>query len=167
MKKLVIVLMTLALCMSMVACSSEGGKTNVSSGDKKNQGEVEQTWGKIDSIAGNSMKVSLAKEPSEEERLSGGAGVMIVDENDPNVGETNVTVTTDESGKEIVEGVQEPKIELEYTGEKKEITIPAGATIFNLQTGTETKMDELKKGTVIQIISEKSTGTITEVYILE
>ncbi len=52
------------------------------------------------------------------------------------------------------------KMELEYTGESKSVIIPAGVDIVNL-IGGEATLDAIKKGSVLMLTVDDSSGTPT------
>ena len=58
-----------------------------------------------------------------------------------------------------------PKLELEYTGETKDLTIPAGLKIYD-SIGKEIKMSDLKEGNVLMVMQSED-GSIESITIME
>lgn len=58
-----------------------------------------------------------------------------------------------------------PKLELEYTGETKELSIPAGLKIYD-SVGQELKMSDLKEGNVLMVIQNED-GSISSIALME
>lgn len=65
-----------------------------------------------------------------------------------------------------VEGGINPFSEMEFNGEAKDLTIPAGVEIFNLTTGKEGKISDIKEGSVLSIIMDSKTNTVTRIEIM-
>lgn len=131
---------------------TSGGEINGSQGVA-----LKAVFGKVSSVAGNEVDLSLAKDPYEidEENTSSGkdsGGMVAAVEMVPAAeGDTN-------------EVVQTPKMELEYTGESKSMVIPTGVKI-NGKTGGTAGTEDIKKGSVIMILMDNDK--ISEISILE
>lgn len=65
-----------------------------------------------------------------------------------------------------MEGGINPFSEIEFNGEAKDLTISAGVEIFNITTGKEGKLSDIKEGSVLSIIMDSKTNTVTRVEII-
>lgn len=151
---------------------------------------VTPLYGKVKSLVGNSLTLDLAKQPE-----GGDASTVIPEGAVPDTGEyeasvgssKSVTVTGgDEEGGSEGEGGEAhigyfsedangnvvqvnpedmPKLELEYTGETKDLTIPAGLKIYD-SIGKEIKMSDLKEGNVLMVMQGED-GSIESIIVME
>ncbi len=163
------------------AAPSDGGQTP---SDEKTSQAV-QLLGKVKSMVGNEISLDLAKLAGDE-TPEGGEG----EEGATMAPAQSITVTTDEgesaggeSGGEeapkvgyyaadgsgnvtaIGGGDDMPKLELEYTGETKDISVPAGIQIFDL-FGKEMKIADLKEGNVL-MVSMRPDGSLDLITVME
>ncbi len=130
-------------------------------------------FGKVKSIVGNEIELELAKPPFDlgaPEGEEGGEAVAAA----AAAPAKSVTVTSEESdintesadsespkmmfesadGSVVVVSESDDgtsKLELEYTGESKSITIPAGISIMNMLTGKSARLEDIKKGSVLML----------------
>lgn len=72
-----------------------------------------------------------------------------------------VTGIDAETGNEV-----DPFSEIEFNGESKDLTIPAGVEIVNMVTGKEGKISDIKDGSVLSIIMDSKTNTVTRIEIM-
>lgn len=56
--------------------------------------------------------------------------------------------------------------ELEFNGESKDVIIPAGVEIFNATNGKSGKISDIKQGSILTIIMDSKTNTVTRVDIV-
>lgn len=178
MKKIIILVTMSALMLTLVACSPESSassgqkeESSVSSGqndessaesktgadgDESSAETQEVVFGKVSAITGNEMDISLAKDPyadlNPEGEAAGGAGMEAVE-----------MVPAAEAGA-VTDEQEAPKMQLEYTGDSKSFTIPAGVKITG-STGGEVQMDSIAKGSVLMIFTKG--GSVSEIAILE
>ncbi|EGC91819.1 MULTISPECIES: hypothetical protein [Turicibacter] len=192
MKKIVMTTVSAMVLVGLVGCGFNiptdketpkqevaGEGTTVSSGENETADfqNVTQVYGKVKSIIGNEIEVSLAKNPFElsEEELEALEGEIEL-EGGMEIGQA-VTVTDSiaampsdgEGGNfSLLIGEQEP-LELGYTGETKSFTIPTGTTILNYLTGGEGSINDIKEGSVIAIAmdGEEDNQKVFAVDIME
>lgn len=150
-------LLVVVFAMSFTACGTGGTNDKGNPSDQSESGEQtaisnsnDAVYGKITEITGNEIKVAIAKRPAEKERgeedLKGEA--ITPNENDmPMIG-----------GEEIEDSMDD----LEFTGETKTFTVPAGVKITNM--GQEINLSSLKKGDIISIMTDaESPDTVVSV----
>lgn len=135
------------LALSFTACGTGETNNKGNSFDPSENGDQgafsnadDAIYGKITAITGNEIKVAIAEKPAEDESgmddLKG--EVMTPNENDtPVIGG---------------EGIEDPMDNLEFTGETKTFTIPAGVKITNM--GQEINLSSLKKGDIISVVTD-------------
>ena len=152
---------------------------------------VTPLYGKVKSLVGNNLTLDLAKQPEggDASTVIPEGAVPDTGEHEASVGSSkSVTVTGgDEEGGSEGEGEGEansiffsedangnvvqvnpediPKLELEYTGETKDLTIPAGLKIYD-SIGKEIKMSDLKEGNVLMVMQSED-GSIESITIME
>lgn len=82
-------------------------------------------------------------------------------------GEANSIFFSEDANGNVVQVNPEdmPKLELEYTGETKDLTIPAGLKIYD-SIGKEIKMSDLKEGNVLMVMQSED-GSIESITIME
>lgn len=56
---------------------------------------------------------------------------------------------------------------LDYLGESKSMTIPAGVEIFNSATGKEGKLTDIKEGSILTVYMDEETSTVSRIEIME
>lgn len=147
---------------SGVQSKAENKETGTSSADAGAQGvgSITQVFGKVTSVTGNEITLSLANPPEveQEEESSqppqGGGEIVAAVEMVP------ATEAIPGGG----EAVELPKIELTYTGEEKDFQVPAGAEILG-KDGTSATLDSLKKGNVIMLnIDHNNKITLLSIF---
>jgi len=74
-----------------------------------------------------------------------------------------MTEDPDETEASTGESVIE-KLPIEFTGEVRDFTIPAGAKIVT-GTGEEVSLDSISKGSLIQLIVNETTGIVESVMV--
>lgn len=164
-------------------------QSNVSNNNESLSNSEENTSGtiyigKVKNIVGNQVEVELAKNVEDlDVNNYGGAGSSF-EEFDLNEAMENGLIGEDkiesidedayaaisDSMEELAEGENEvEELELQYTGESKSFTIPAGANIFDYTNGSEGKVSSIKKGAIVQIVATESEGssTASRISILE
>ena len=122
---------------------SQGISTN-EDGESFTQNQVVY-FGKVKTVVGNEIELELAKEPfsedDEEPKSEEEAG-----------GSMAAATLTPSSTATSIENL--PKMELEYTGETKSMTLPAGVSIMN--KGVEGDLSAIKEGSVVMIIASEN-----------
>ncbi len=146
-----------------------------------------QLLGKIKSLLGNEISLDLAKLSNGEAPESGegneaaisnpAQSVTVTDKATENAsggsaasgggGESDIFYySVDADGTVEVGGREDmPKLELEYTGGTKDLTIPAGLKIFDL-LGQEVKMADLKEGNVL-MVNVREDGSLEAITVME
>lgn len=185
MKKILVMGICIVIAAGVVGCSkNESGDT----GNKGNTPIEENTeipevilFGKIKKIVGNQVELEIAKDPSfgwDDGNFSSEAGSEgDIDKGDVESIEGTTLVDSNESlegapDDEVINDMMEqnePKLELEYVGESKEFTIPAGVKIFNLKLGKDENMTALKNGSVIRVYANgtKDSPSVVNIDIVE
>lgn len=191
MKKLMLMTTMVVLALSLAGCGKEASPSTENQSipkEEKKQSQKESSsqstasekkfFGQVSDIVGNDITLSLAT--FVDKGIEGGGETMIIDEN----GEQRVATDSDK-GSEGGEMVMIPmpegegddsdsdsksgaieKLPIEYTGETKELTIPAGIKITNL-LGKEVSLDKLKKGSLVQVTVNESTEIVEKVVVWE
>lgn len=153
---------------------------------------VETLYGKVKSLVGNNLTLDLAKQPEDggtstvipegaepdtvgEAAISSSKSVTVTDNGDAGEsdgeggGESDGSVqyfAEDASGNIVQVNPEDmPKLELEYTGEVRELTIPAGLKIYD-SIGKELKMSDLKEGNVL-MVTQNEDGSIASLIVME
>lgn len=156
MKKLITLVLVAILALSLAACGAKGagnqggGSGSQEAGDQfALAGDENSIYGKITSITGNEIEIAVAErltnDDSSGDELSG--EVMTPNENDSPIVGAEIEDTTDD---------------LEYTGETKNLTIPAGVKITNM--GEEITLSSLKKGDILSVsIDPQDSDTVVAV----
>lgn len=170
------------------ASGEPAGEESPAPGEQAEVIPGETFFGKVKSIVGNEAELELAKPPFDinTEGTDGGAGgaasassgqqsividdggsVQKADEAGADPGDSSVAVygSTEDGQVFSIGGEDGEKMELEYTGESKNILIPAGVEIINL-TGGEATLDAVKKGSVLMVTVDESSGTPTATSIM-
>lgn len=194
MKKILMVTFAALLLLSLAACSATPKSEPASpepgvpeDGAQENATNVAPVFGKIKSLVGNELSLELANLP-ESNTANGEDGasyageitapaqsITITDSADEEAnggeasgdGDTKISYNTaNSSGDVSIIGKEDmPKLELEYTGETKELTIPAGLKIYDI-TGKEIKMADLKEGNVLMVTMAEDGG-IASIAVME
>lgn len=190
MKMLTVTALALTLTLSLAACS--GGQTKApddsgssaptqseaSSGSAGDTATIQSYMGQVSDKVGNDITVSLG-----EIVLDSGDGsgeTYYVDENgetrpadgdDAGAGDgatVMIPMPDDAVGDGTEGGAGEAPAEqlpIEFTGEVREFTIPAGAKITNAM-GKEVSFDNVTKGSLVQLIVNESTGVVERLMVM-
>lgn len=146
-KAWIALLLVVVFAMSFTACGTGGTNDKGNPSGKSESGEQmafsgadDTTYGKITEITGNEIKVAIAEKPAEDES-----------------GEENLksnAITPNENDVPMIggESIEDPMDNLEFTGETKTFTIPAGVKITNM--GQEINLSSLKKGDIISVMTD-------------
>lgn len=166
MKKFLSITLSILMTFFITGCGSKQKEAPTNNDPENsnitNMEDYELYYGKISSVAGNEIEVSIAKDPYE--NLEGQDS-----QNNDDMTDGSMAMTM--SGEAILDdgsnqdGAEE-RIEMEYTGETKSFTIPAGAKITE-GLGQEGKISSLKKGSVIMILANKESGVVADVTIMD
>lgn len=165
MKKILAITLSILMVFSMTACGKNKGdapsnENNSGSGNEINSQDYEAYYGKISSVAGNEIEVSIAKNTLDND-----------EDNNEKLGGTEGSSTPTSSSSSIAagegedQGGAEERIEMEFTGETKTFTIPAGAEIFQ-GAGQGGQLSSLKKGSVVIVYVNKESGVVANVTIM-
>lgn len=166
MKKFLSITLSILMTFFITGCGSKQKEAPTNNDPENsnitNMEDYELYYGKISSVAGNEIEVSIAKDPYE--NLEGQDS-----QNNDDMTDGSMAMTM--SGEAILDdgsnqGGAEERIEMEYTGETKSFTIPAGAKITE-GLGQEGKISSLKKGSVIMILANKESGVVADVTIMD
>ena len=191
MKKLCMTAAVLSLIFALTACSG-GQKTPAETGSSApaqtddsaaSAGEaatIQSYMGQVSDKVGNDITVSLG-----EIVLDSGEGsdeVAYVDENgnqeirprddEAFTGEgstTTIVPMPEDAAGEGSEGAAgdapAEQLPIEFTGEVREFTIPAGAKIINAM-GKEVSFDNVTKGSLVQLIVNETTGVVESLMVM-
>lgn len=167
MKKRICYMTVLTMLCVLTACGAgeKPGDTARNEGEISSEGsesaplESDYLYGKITSITGNEIELSLVKmpepeAPSQEEKKEEGNDDQAV---------AALPMTPALPAGEIVDDAGE---NMEYTGETLTLTIPAGIKFYSM--GNETTLSALKKGSLISVeVDSQEDRNIRSVTILE
>lgn len=166
MKKFLSITLSILMTFFITGCGSKQKEAPINNDPENsnitNMEDYELYYGKISSVAGNEIEVSIAKDPYE--NLEGQDSQNNDDMTDGSMAMTMSGEATLDDGSN--QGGAEERIEMEYTGETKSFTIPAGAKITE-GLGQEGKISSLKKGSVIMILANKESGVVADVTIMD
>lgn len=190
MKKLIVTALALTLTFALAACS--GGQTKApngagssaptqtenSSGSAGDAATIQSYMGQVSDKVGNDITVSLG-----EIVLDSGDGsgeTYYVDENgetrpadgnDAGAGDGAMIMIPmpDDAAGDGTEGsaadAPAEQLPIEFTGEVREFTIPAGAKITNAM-GKEVSFDNVTKGSLVQLIVNETTGVVESLMVM-
>lgn len=161
-------------------------KNNISQNENKNNEESDDVTflGKVKNIVGNEIELELAKDQdvsgkgsklpegiqfqesiggdSDSESKDGGIqlgdGEGVIADGGEGSFEGSISIAPSE-GEEVFhlgEPGDNEKLELEYTGETIKITIPTGVNIFDIRSGSDSKLSAIKTNSIIKV-SAKGT----------
>lgn len=168
MKKFLSITLSILMALFITGCGSkqkdapinnDAGNNNIT-----NMEDYELYYGKISSVAGNEIEVSIAKDPYED--LEGQDSQNKDEMEDDSMSATMSSESTPDDGNNQDQGGAKERIEMEYTGETKSFTILAGAEIIE-GLGQQGKISSLKKGSVIMILANKESGVVSNVTIMD
>lgn len=162
-------------------------KDNELKGESKENEKTEETiyLGKVKNIVGN--EIELAKDQDinpNGSKLPEGVHFQSSIGGDSDSGSGGIPLTGDGEVGDSSEGISKDsvsmdpgevegelfdltdigdneKLELEYTGETIKITIPAGANIFDMRAGSDSKLSAIKVNSIIKIFAEGTKEDIT------
>lgn len=178
MKKVIMIVLSALMLLSLAACSAPAAPSADAdaSGGADSSGTAaagQELFGKVKSLVGNELKLDLAKTPDQGtiDSLTGGGGgegapgdISISRSDSATVeggegeaggeggGDAQVFAFNESTGESqvIYSSGEKQKMELEYTGESKDLAIPAGLPIKDM-FGNELKPTELKEGNVLMV----------------
>lgn len=171
---------------------------NLQEANKENEGSEERTYlGKVKKIVGNEIEIELAKDQdvsgqgsklpegvqfqesiggdsdsaSEDGvmQLGDGEGVGIDDSVDGFQDSISIEPSEGEGVFQLGDSGDNEKLELEYTGETIKITIPTGANIFDMRSGSDSKLSAIKTNSIIKVFAKgtKESPMVQSVDIVE
>ncbi len=193
MKKIMILIFSTLMIFSLMACSAsqkdvsgtDQNKTKDTAAGNTQAGDdqTEEVFGKVSSIVGNELALDVAKMPEEYlngpeneddgAAMDGGSGEVTIsgqgsgDGNDSGSNEDSpqIAMIGKNGGVQMINPDDIPKMELEYTGEQRKLTIPAGLPVTDAY-GNAMKSSDLKEGNVLKI-SFTPEGTISSIDVME
>lgn len=152
MKKLMTLILALALTCSLAACGSDGGNSaednsgNLAAGpggsDTLVTMDCEYLYGKITSIVGNEIELALAEMPDTDTPATDGDDSGDTGE----IPDGPIAAAPAQAVDPIVGGGEN----VEYTGETLTLTLPAGVKFYSM--GQETTLSALKKGSLVSVV---------------
>lgn len=169
-KRGMVLLMGMVVVMSFAACGSK--KVDKNNTDKKTQQESAdketEYFGKVKGMVGNEIEVEIAKNKEFD------AAQQEAKEKNKDESEAPTVASSTTEASEGVKPASEPetgktkKMELDYTGESKSFTLPAGLQIMGLG-GVKADMKDIKEGSVLFITTSGSpeAPVIISIQILE
>lgn len=171
---------------------------NSQEANNENEGSEERTYlGKVKKIVGNEIEIELAKDQdvsgqgsklpegvqfqesiggdsdsaSEDGvmQLGDGEGVGIDDSVDGFQDSISIEPSEGEEVFQLGDSGDNEKLELEYTGETIKITIPTGANIFDMRSGSDSKLSAIKTNSIIRVFAKgtKESPMVQSVDIVE
>ena len=168
MKKLLSITLSILMALFITGCGSKEKEApiNNDSGNSNitNIEGYELYYGKVSSVAGNEIEVSIAKDPYENLEGQGSQNKDEMADGSMSMTTSSEAALTDGNNED--QGGAKERIEMEYTGETKSFTIPAGAEIIE-GLGQQGKISSLKKGSVIMILANKESGVVSNVTIMD
>lgn len=190
MKKLIVTVLALTLTFALAACSGEQTKapdragnsvptqTENSSSSTGDTATIQSYMGQVSDKVGNDITVSLGEivldsgddagetyyvDENGETRPAGGKDVGTGD------GATIMVPMPDDAAGDETEGgtgdTPAEQLPIEFTGEVREFTIPAGAKITNAM-GKEVSFDNVTKGSLVQLIVNETTGVVESLMVM-
>lgn len=192
MKKLIVIILALTLTCALAACykgqtklpegtgDSASVQTEDASASTEEAAMIQSYMGQVSDKVGNEITVSLGEIVLDSSESSGEA--VYVDENgnqevrpkddDAFDGQDVATVIVpmpDDAAGDAAAGetgnAPAEKLPIEFTGEVREFTIPAGAKITNA-LGKEVSFDNVTKGSLVQLIVNETTGVVERVMVM-
>lgn len=194
MKKLIVTALAFTLTFALAACSGGQTKApdgagssaptqaenSSGSAEDRDVAAIQSYMGQVSDKVGNDITVSLGEIVLDSSEGSGEA--IYVDENgNPEIRPIDEDTFSNENTMTIVvpmpedagEGGSEggagdtpaEKLPIEFTGEVREFTIPAGAKITNAM-GKEVSFDNVTKGSLVQLIVNETTGVVESLMVM-
>lgn len=174
MKKMIMMLITVTLALSLSACNERvESKSPAENSLQDETASIKAVMGQVSGKVGNDITLSLGNLIIENE--VGAGQTMMVDENGNKVpvdgdlgdaaGGLTLMIPMPGDGDSKSEAIGEiEKLPIEFTGEVREYTIPAGAKILNA-AGKEVTMDSITKGSLVQLIINETSGVVETVMV--
>lgn len=183
MRKIILIAANAALALSLVACSTESttspkdptAQEQTNQSEEQNPKSVKTFLGQVSDKIGNDITLSLGtfvlddSDSTGESFIYDGTGEPRPYDgeiDDASGGETLMVPMPDEEngdGNNTSAGKAE-KLPIEFTGETKEFTIPAGAKTTNV-SGKDVNFDVIKKGSFVQITVNENTGVVESIMV--
>lgn len=159
--------------------------------NKGNEGSEERTYlGKVKKIVGNEIEIELAKDQDVsgngsklpdgvqfQESIGGDSGSIpegsqsLTEGSGEAISQDSISIDPSEGGEvfQLGDPGDNEKLELEYTGETIEITIPTGANIFDMRSGSDSKLSAIKANSIIKVFAKgtKEAPIVQSVDIVE
>lgn len=163
-----------------------------------NESSEETTYlGKVKKIVGNEIEIELAKDQdvsgngsklpegvqfqesigggsdsaSEDGGMKLGDGEVAITDSGEGTFQGSISMEPSDGGEvfHLGESADNEKLELEYTGETIKVTIPAGANIFDMRSGSDSKLSAIKTNSIIKVFAEgtKESPIVQSVDIVE
>lgn len=167
MKKMIATAAALTLAFALTACSGQQpqspaespstapAQTETASGSAEETAAIQSYMGQVSDKVGNDITVSL--------------GEIVLDSGD-GAGEVTIMVpmpedAAGEGGEDSPADAPAEQLPIEFTGEVREFTIPAGAKITNAM-GKEVSFDNVTKGSLVQLIVNETTGVVEHLMVM-
>ena len=159
--------------------------------NKGNEGSEERTYlGKVKKIVGNEIEIELAKDQDVsgngsklpdgvqfQESRGGDSGSIpegsqsLTEGSGEAISQDSISIDPSEGGEvfQLGDPGDNEKLELEYTGETIKITIPTGANIFDMRSGSDSKLSAIKTNSIIKVFAKgtKEAPIVQSVDIVE
>lgn len=181
MKKIILIAAIAALSLNLVACSGESNtvSNDVSTPTESSKDEGQTTTsiktfvGQISEKVGNDITVSLGNivlddnEGTSESVIYDGNGDPKPYDGDGSEADGEmlmIPVPEDQNSDNSTNTSPIEKLPIEFTGEVRSFTVPAGAKIVN-SLGKEVNFDAVKKGSLVQMVVNESTGAVESLMV--
>lgn len=189
MKKLCMTAAVLSLILALTACSgaqtppaetgsSAPAQTDDSAASAGEAATIQSYMGQVSDKVGNDITVSLGEIVLDSGEGSGetyyvdeNGETRPMDNNDAGNGDgvTIMVPVPEDAAGEGSEGAAgdapAEQLPIEFTGEVREFTIPAGAKIINAM-GKEVSFDNVTKGSLVQLIVNETTGVVESLMVM-
>lgn len=167
-------------------------KNNISQNENKNNEESDDVTflGKVKNIVGNEIELELAKDQDVsgkgsklpegvqfQESIGGDSGSIpegsqsLTESSGEVISQDSISIDSSEGGEifQIGDPVDNEKLELEYIGETIKITIPTGVNIFDMRSGSDSKLSAIKANSIIKVSAKgtKESPIVQSVDIVE
>lgn len=193
----VLTIMTMVGCSSNDTPKNNSQDNNTSEvnnsqeANKGNEGSEERTYlGKVKKIVGNEIEIELAKDQDVsgngsklpegvqfQESIGGDSGSIpegsqsLTEGSGEAISQDLISIDPSEGGEVLQLGDpgDNEKLELEYTGETIKITIPTGANIFDMRSGSDSKLSAIKTNSIIKVFAKgtKEAPIVQSIDIVE
>lgn len=178
----VLAIMAMMGCSSNDTPANSSQDNNISKGNnsqeesKENEDSEERTYlGKVKKIVGNEIEIELAKDQDVsgdgsklpggvqfQESIGGDSGSIPEDSKSlpegsgEAISQDSISIDSSEGGEifQLGDPGDNEKLELEYTGETIKITIPTGANIFDMRSGSDSKLSAIKTNSIIKVFAK-------------